>query len=78
MNSTLKDAFEAASRLPERDQEELAAAILEELAADKRWSVALSEPDSALERLADEALTEHREGRTEPLDADRRLRGVRL
>ena len=71
MNGTLKEAFEAASQLPEAEQEKLAAVIFEELAADERWQAALAGSESTLERLADEALAEHRERRTEPLDPDR-------
>jgi len=39
MTKALKKAFEAASKLPDREQEELAAAILEELAMEDqgRW-----------------------------------------
>jgi hypothetical protein len=70
MTKALRKAFEAASRLPDRDQNELAAAILEELAADERWGPAFAESQSALKRLADEALEEHRAGRTEALDPD--------
>jgi len=70
MTRALKKAFEAASRLPEPDQDELAAAIIEELAADKRWEAALATDPGALERLADEAVAEHRAGRTRPLDPD--------
>ncbi len=70
MTKALKKAFEAASRLPDREQDELAAAILEELAADERWEAALAQSQRALERLADEALKEHRAGRTETLDPD--------
>src|SRR5438552_4002938 len=66
----LRKAFEAAARLPDREQEELAAAILEELAADGRWEATFAEPQSTLKRLADEALKEHRAGRTEGLDPD--------
>jgi hypothetical protein len=68
MTDALRRAFEAAGRLPEQDQNELAAAILEELAADERWEAALAGSQGALERLADEALREHRAGRTKPLD----------
>ena len=68
MTEALRKAFEAASRLPDKDQEELATAILEELAADERWEAALTGSQSALARLAEEALTEHRAGRTKPLD----------
>ena len=70
MTKALRKAFEAASRLPEREQEELAAAILEELAADERWEAAFGESQSALKRLADEALREHGAGRSEALDPD--------
>jgi hypothetical protein len=70
MTEALRKAFEAASRLPDKDQEELATAILEELAADERWEAALAGSQSALARLADEARTEHRAGRTKPLDPD--------
>jgi len=70
MTKALKKAFEAASRLPDRAQDELAAAILEELAADERWEAALAQSQGALERLADEALREHRAGRTKALDPD--------
>ncbi|PYN90605.1 MAG: hypothetical protein DMD87_01415 [Candidatus Rokuibacteriota bacterium] len=70
MTKALRKAFEAASRLPDREQEELAAAILEELAADERWDPAFSESQAALKHLADEALREHRAGQTEALDPD--------
>ena len=70
MTKALKKAFEAASRLPDADQDELAAAILEELEADERWDAAFARSQDALARLGDEALEEYRAGRTEPLDPD--------
>jgi hypothetical protein len=70
MTKALEKAFEAASRLPEQEQDELAAAILEELEADARWNASFARSQQALEQLADEALEEHRAGRTEPLDPD--------
>ena len=70
MTKALKKAFEAASRLPDADQDELAAAIIEELEADERWEAAFARSQNALERLADEALEEYRAGRTEPIDPD--------
>lgn len=70
MTKALKKAFEAASRLPNPVQDELAAAILEELEADERWEASFARSQDALGRLADEALKEHRAGRTEPLDPD--------
>jgi len=71
MTKALKRAFEAAAKLPDQDQDALAAAILEELVADERWEAALGADPGALEGLADEALNEHRQGRTKPLDLDR-------
>jgi len=70
MTKALKKAFEAASRLPDREQDELARAILEELAADEQWEAAFNESQQALEQLAEEARGEHRAGRTEALDPD--------
>ncbi len=71
MTKSLKRAFEAASRLPDQDQEELAAAIFDELAAEERWVAALAATGDTLETLADEALSEHATGRTKPLDPER-------
>ncbi len=72
MTKALKKAFDVASKLPDKEQDALAAAILEEMAADERWEAALAATPSALERLADEAMAEHRAGRTKPLDLDKR------
>ena len=65
MTRALKKAFEAASRLRESAQHELAAAILAEIEAEARFDATLVGSGSALERLADEALAEHRAGKTE-------------
>lgn len=70
MTNALQKAFEMASRLPDRDQDVLAAAILQEVAADERWESAVAAAPGALERLADEAIEEHRAGRTRPLNPD--------
>lgn len=70
MTKALHKAFEAASKLPDREQDELAAAILEELRADEAWEKMLGGSLAELERLAEEALQEHRAGRTKPLDPD--------
>ena len=64
MTKALEAAFQAASRLPDEEQEALARTILAEVDFD---ALIASRPD-ALERLADEALVEYRAGRTLPLD----------
>jgi hypothetical protein len=68
MTNKLKKAFEAASKLPPADQDALAAAILEEVKVEGLWDAAFAKQPGALERLADEALEEHRAGRTRPLE----------
>lgn len=70
MTNKLKKAFEAASKLPAADQDALAAAILEEVAVDGLWEASFTKQPGALEHLADEALEEHRAGRTRPLRPD--------
>ncbi len=70
MTELLERAFAEASRLPVQEQDALAAWILEELASERRWEEAFAGSDDVLARLADEALVEHREGRTRVLDPD--------
>ena len=58
------------NKLPAEEQETLAAWILDELAAERRWETAFAESGDLLDQLADEALAEHRAGKTFPLDPD--------
>ena len=67
----LQDAFAAASRLPDAEQDSLAAAILEEVALERRWDASLRGSGDALGRLADEALADHRAGHSEPFDPEK-------
>jgi len=71
MTKLLKKAFEEASKLPEIDQNTLAKWVLEELHSERAWSKSFAESEDVLEKLADEALTEKRKGKTVPLDLDR-------
>ena len=60
MSKLLEEVFAEASKLPESEQETLAAWILEELASERRWTRAFAGSPDALAQLADEALAEHR------------------
>jgi hypothetical protein len=71
MTKALQDVFKEAEKLPEAEQEQLAAAIRAELEAETVWEGHLAASTKALEALADEALAEHRAGRTLPLDPDK-------
>ena len=68
MTKALQDVLKEAEKLPEAEQEQLAAAIRAELEAETVWEARLTASKGALEALADEALAEHRAGRTLPLD----------
>ena len=67
MTQLLEKAFEKASELPEEEQDDLAAFILEELESERQWEQAFSEAQDELERMADEALEEHNAGDSEKL-----------
>jgi len=68
MTKALEEALKEASKLPEADQDALAEAILAEIQSEKAWEEAFASSQDVLERLADEALAEHRSGRTRPLN----------
>lgn len=70
MTELLRKAFREASKLPEDQQDALAAIVLEELHQERRWDGALEETPEQLAKLAEEALAEHRAGRTRPLDPE--------
>lgn len=72
MTELLQQAFDRASELPETEQDKFARFLLAELDSDRQWEELFSSPESEdlLERLADEALSEHRAGRTQPLTVE--------
>lgn len=70
MTKLLEKAFEEAAKLPPTEQNALGRWLMEEILAERRWETLLAESEDVLETLADEALIEHREGRTNPLDID--------
>lgn len=70
MTTLLEKAFAEASHLNEQEQDAIAALILEEIASQHRWDEAFENSQDLLSSLADEALAEHLEGRTKPLNPD--------
>lgn len=68
MNGKLKEVFERASKLPESQQEELAAVILQELESEAKWQALFDSSEPLLKKLAEEAAEDYRAGRTEPLE----------
>ena len=70
MTEALEHAFAEAAKLPQEEQDRLAAWILRELDEEKRWDEAFSTSADDLAQLADEALDDLRNGRTEMLAVD--------
>ncbi len=71
MTKLLEKAFKKASLLPGVEQNTLARWMLEELEAEKKWDKTLAESEDILDKLADEAIKNHKEGRTRTLDIDK-------
>ena len=72
MTKALERAFQEASKLPEAEQDALAEAIRIEVLGEDDWERSFSSSLDALEKLADEAIAEHRAGRTQPLKFGKR------
>ena len=71
MSKLLEEALTKLGELPECEQDSIATWLLDELESDGRWKKLLSDSVDAVGRLADEALAEHADGRTEELDPDK-------
>ncbi len=68
MTKLLEKAFVKASALPVADQDILAQSLLDDLAAEELWDGTFAASQDALSMLADEALADHKNGRTRPLE----------
>ena len=67
MTQLLEKALNAVAKLPPSEQDALAAILLEELASEKKWSELFAQSQDLLANLAEQALAEHRAGKTTPL-----------
>ncbi len=70
MTKLLKEALAKLSKLSPERQDELAAWLLAEMEDEARWDKSFAESQDALEKLANEALEEHKRGETTPLEFD--------
>lgn len=71
MTKLLEKAFQEAAKLSDQEQDALARALLDEMASERRWDDLFAASPDLLEDLANEALEEHRAGRTQQLNADK-------
>jgi hypothetical protein len=67
MTQLLEKALREVSKLPDAEQDAVAAILLQEMASEQRWSEAFANSQDLLARLAEKALAEHAAGRTKPL-----------
>jgi hypothetical protein len=67
MTDLLEKALSQVLNLPPAEHDAVAAILLEELASEERWAALFAKSEDVLEKLAEEALAEHRAGLTKPL-----------
>ncbi len=70
MTKLMSKVLAKIAKLPERDQDALASWILDELKSEERWAKLFEKSQDLLGKMADEALQEHQEGKTKPLNPD--------
>ncbi len=68
MTTLLKQAFDAAAKLPPAEQDLLAMRVLAEIAAEDSFDEAIAATTHKLRSLAADALAEHAAGHTRPLE----------
>lgn len=66
MTQLLEKALSEVAKLPPSEQDVLAAILLEELASEQKWGELFAKSQDKLAELAEEALAEHRSGKTKP------------
>jgi 7,8-dihydro-6-hydroxymethylpterin-pyrophosphokinase len=64
MTELLEKAFAKVSELPEKEQNEIASLILEEIADEEKWQKSFANSKAQLETLGEEALKEYKLGKT--------------
>jgi hypothetical protein len=67
MTHLLKKAMTEIEKLPESEQDAVAALVLEEIASERRWTELFARSQDKLAELAEKALADHAAGRTKPL-----------
>jgi hypothetical protein len=70
MTELLKQAISKIKTLPSDQQEAISSIILEEIEEDKRWDQSFTPSPDLLVKIAAEAMTEYRQGKTQELDPE--------
>jgi hypothetical protein len=67
MTKLLEKAIQHIQKLPDSEQDAVAAIVLEEIASEEKWTQSFGKTQEHLAKLAEEALAEYKAGRTKPL-----------
>ena len=70
MTELLEQAISKMKTLPSDQQEAIASIILEEIEEEKQWEQSFTRSPDLLAKLAAEAMTEYRQGKTQELDPE--------
>jgi len=73
MTDLLEKAMSRVRALPPEEQDAVASLILEEIESEKRWDELFAGSQGKLARLAEQAVSEYKAGKTKPLDPERDL-----
>jgi len=68
MAKLLEKAFKETSKLPEVEQNAFAKWVMDELEAEAKWQETFASPEDILDKLADQALAEHKAGKSKILN----------
>jgi hypothetical protein len=68
MTHALSAAVASAAKLPEEEQNILAAILLVEMESEERWSALFSGSQNLLEQMASEAIQDFHSDRVQPID----------
>ena len=70
MTEPLEQAIAKMKNLPDNEQNNIATIILEELEDEMKWTKVFTDSQDILAKLAAEAMTEYRSGKTQELDPE--------
>ena len=68
MTKLLEKAFKEASKLPKLEQNAFAKWVMDELKTEAKLQEAFASPEDILDKLADQALAEHKAGKSKILN----------
>ena len=68
MTKLLEKAFARAAELSQAEQDMFAQSLLDDLEAEEQWDETFADSQDELSILADEAMNEHRNGKTRKLE----------